>query len=106
MKPALIAVLTIALAGCNAFQTAVSGVPVESAAHLIKRDMSQNKVGRILGPHSHESFDASDGSTSCRSYPYGDASNTRYVIVYFQNELAGSATDGYLKPCAFGGDVM
>jgi hypothetical protein len=105
------AALAFGISACVSIKPAARTIPIESRASEVKSGMSPESVGRILGEFSHESFEASSASFSCRSYPYGEAADTRFVIVYFDYESTGkpsaeTATDGHLEPCALPGDVL
>ena len=105
------AALSFGISACVSIKPAARTIPIESKASEVKPGMSPERVGRILAEFSHESFEASSASFSCRSYPYGEAPDTRFVIVYFDYETTGKpsaepATDGHLQPCELPGDVM
>ena len=103
--------LMFGTSACVPTKIAAPEIPLESRGSEVKAGMSPERVRRILGEFSHESFEASSASFSCRSYPYGEAPEVRYVIVYFDYEttgkpFSGPATDGHLEPCELPGDVL
>jgi len=91
---------------CTEVSDPTSGGGVESNVQAVKPGMTESRVGMLLGDHQNEDFDPADGYDSCRSYPYGDLPDLRYVIVMYYDQRVVSATDNHDEPCNFGGDVL
>ena len=102
MMPILLLSLTACL---TTERPAISGSP-DSGVRLVEVGMSPERVTGIIGNFQSEQFDASDGSTSCRSYIYDETIGAKYVHVYFYNQRVTSASDGHKGLCLFGGDTF